>query len=902
MAKDAAYQEAEAKIAAALKEGATELNLNGMGLMEIPEAIANLTQLKLLALSDNQISEIPEAIANLTQLKSLALSDNQISEIPEAIANLTQLRELALSDNQISEIPKALANLTQLQYLNLLSNRLNPDLAAASEQGLDAVMQYLRAQAEEEIVLNEAKLILVGEGEVGKTSLLGALRGDEWIEKRKTTHGVEVDIKSLVVTELESNTEITLNGWDFGGQNIYRHTHQIFFTAPAIYLAVWNPRRGPEQCRVDEWIKMVKHRAYEESRPDEQPRILVIATHGGAKERLDHIDEQSLRDEFGDLIVGFLHVDSKTESGIVELKQLISETAVAIPQVGRTVPASWKRVLDAIRLRSEADAWISYEDYLALCAAQEVDVTLAKTYAAILNELGHLIHYSTDLILKDTVILKPEWLSKAIGFILEDRQVKDQNGLVRHSRLRLLWDDPARGEDRYPEHLHQVFLKLMERCDLSYQIELPEADAPPTNLMAQLVPSKRPDQWEQDWVLKPGDTEQTQICRLLDKETGRTVEAEGLMYRLIVRFHRYSLGKNNYYKSRHWKNGILLDDSFNGRAFIEEIDGDIYVTVRAAYPSWFLGHLCSEITWLVNYFWKGLDPRLYIPCPADSCKGLLERDEIMEFKEQGMAKVRCSVCRQFHTIDSLMATVTHKPEWQNAVTELKQGQQQILNAFATNFDSLSVQLKTFMSQADEQYQALLTTLTDPAKEGPRLFSIEPVDRSKFNPKTWTSEKFRITLWCEHRRVPLPILNGAGDTRGVYEIELTKDWVKRASPLLRIMSVTLKLALPIAIPGTKLATDDTEYTNIAEQLEFGVKSADSFLKGGEQVGDWLITGDGIEVDRSTEHTRNAIRAQGSLLRELQILLKEKDPGFGGLVRVQNKRRQFLWIHPQFIDEY
>lgn len=134
----------------------------------------------------------------------------------------------------------------------------------------------------------------------------------------------------------------------------------------------------------------------------------------------------------------------------------------------------------------------------------------------------------------------------------------------------------------------------------------------------------------------------------------------------------------------------------------------------------------------------------------------------MEFKEQGIPKVRCSVCRKFHNIDSLMATVTAKPEWQNAVTELKQGQQQILSAFETNFDSLSVQLRTLMSQADEQYQALLTTLTDPAKDGPRLFSIEPCDRSNFNPRKWTSEKFRITLWCEHKRVPLPVLNGESE--------------------------------------------------------------------------------------------------------------------------------------------
>jgi hypothetical protein len=47
---------------------------------------------------------------------------------------------------------------------------------------------------------------------------------------------------------------------------------------------------------------------------------------------------------------------------------------------------------------------------------------------------------------------------------------------------------------------------------------------------------------------------------------------------------------------------------------------------------------------------------------------------------------------------------------------------------------------------------------------------------------------------------------------------------------------------------------------------------------------------------------AIRAQGSILRELHALLKAKDPGFGGLVRVQNRRREFLWVHPQFVEEY
>jgi hypothetical protein len=267
-------------------------------------------------------------------------------------------------------------------------------------------MAYLRAKAEGgEIVLDEAKLILVGEGEVGKSSLLAALRGEPFVEQRPTTHGVEVDIKSLVVQAPDNSRQITLNGWDFGGQNIYRHTHQLFFTAPAVYLAVWEPRRGPEQCRVAEWIKMIKHRAYDEARPEERPRILVVATHGGPKERLAHIDEQALRDEFGDLIAGFHHVDSKPDDtgvcyGLDELKAAIGREAAAIPSVGRTVPLSWKKVLEAIRERGEQTPYIHYAEFEELCDAQEVSKDLAATYAVILNELGHQRTLSFDSVVR----------------------------------------------------------------------------------------------------------------------------------------------------------------------------------------------------------------------------------------------------------------------------------------------------------------------------------------------------------------------------------------------------------------------------------------------------------------------------------------------------------------------
>lgn len=39
-----------------------------------------------------------------------------------------------------------------------------------------------------------------------------------------------------------------------------------------------------------------------------------------------------------------------------------------------------------------------------------------------------------------------------------------------------------------------------------------------------------------------------------------------------------------------------------------------------------------------------------------------------------------------------------------------------------------------------------------------------------------------------------------------------------------------------------------------------------------------------------------------LRELHALLKAKDLGFGGLIRVMNKRQEFLWVHKKFAGEY
>ena len=906
MPHDQPYLQAEKKIEEARRSGAKGLRLVGMELSELPESIGQLTHLHWLRLSNNQLTVLPESLGRLTQLRSLILWDNLLEDIPSSLAQLEHLMELDLSDNL-----------------------LNPELAAAYEQGLDAVKTYLRAKVEEgQIILNEAKLILVGEGEVGKTCLMDALLDKDW-QEHPSTHGIE--IQQFKVTDSETQTEITLNGWDFGGQRVYRPTHQLFFSAPAVYLVVWKPREGPQQGFVKEWIQLVKRR-------EPSARILVVATHGGPQQRQPDIDRQELWDLFGkETVVDFFFVDSKPDpfghgkrKGIAELKEAIARVAAEVPEVGRSVPKSFADVRAVLRQPTGAP-YQSFNEVLAICRAHNMDDEIARLFITISHRLGHLTHYKNDPALRDIVILRPDWLASAMSYVLDDEQTRAAHGLVKFSRLGQLWDDPKREADtRYPATLHPIFLRLMERFDLSYRVA--DSASPgrggamlrpyeihddTQSLIAQLVPDTTPktEDFEKAWLPElalgdtTGDVEQTQICRIVDAGNGQSANAEGLFFQLIVRLHRYSLGRVHYPDSVHWQRGLVLDADYNGRALLRHIGNDVHITVRAAYPQGFLNTLTDEVKYLVESFWEGLRCDVTVPClNPNPCSGLFEVRKLIENKKQNRPEQPCSICNYWQSIDQLLlnasaaqpAPVGELLASQQVLTQLNEMRRILIQQSTTmigRFDSLDAGQKELLSKAETSYTNLIKVFTDEAKEGPRLFSLVPVERSGFNPKQWTSAKFKLILWCEHSRWPLPVLNGKDSDKGIYELELTREWFKKAAPVLKAITSTLSLVLPIASSAVKLVMDETAYKAIENELDFGKDVIDGVLSGAEKTEIFADAGDSVDLPHGT-----SLRAENASLRELHSLLKAKDPGFGGLVRVLNKRNEFLWVHEKFAGEY
>ena len=67
-------------------------------------------------------------------------------------------------------------------------------------------------------------------------------------------------------------------------------------------------------------------------------------------------------------------------------------------------------------------------------------------------------------------MLKPNWITKAISLVLTDKEVSNTNGVLRHSELARIWAIDEEGQP-YEQSLYSVGLRLMERSDLSYQIE-----------------------------------------------------------------------------------------------------------------------------------------------------------------------------------------------------------------------------------------------------------------------------------------------------------------------------------------------------------------------------------------------------------------------------------------------
>src|SRR2546430_2043400 len=243
-----------------------KLDLSSSYITQLPEELGQLTRLRELSLSSNQLTHIPPELGQLANLQTLYLESNQLIHIPPELGQLANLRKLYLENNQWIYISTNLRVLSFENNPGLLTPP--PEIVA---QGRQAALSFLQELHREHVLRYEGKLILIGEGGTGKSSLLRAFEGQGLDASLETTHGIEVGTLMIPHPSLPGQS-LQLNTWDFGGQDIYRATHQFFLTKRSLYLVIWNARLGGEQGRLDYWLNSIRVLA-----PDAP--ILLVATH-----------------------------------------------------------------------------------------------------------------------------------------------------------------------------------------------------------------------------------------------------------------------------------------------------------------------------------------------------------------------------------------------------------------------------------------------------------------------------------------------------------------------------------------------------------------------------------------------------------------------------------------------
>jgi len=506
------------------------LYLWGNSIYRLPGTISNLSNLKFLDISHNKLHSLPESF-EFPALEHLDLSENRIEVLPEAAGNLLELTLLNLSSNKLKELPESLNKLEKLKLLSLHGNEKlelpleilgsRPgDLASTREQvesSPHSILSYYFARRAGARPLNETKLVVVGRGAVGKTSLLKRLIKDEYDPDEVETPGIEINLWNICPAKDET---IRVHAWDFGGQEILHATHQFFFSERCLYLLVVTGRDGRQQADAEYWLQLIGSFGGDSK--------VIVVLNKSVQHRFD-LNRQTLLEKYPNRIVAFCETDCATKLGISELKSLITSEVESSSHRKVPFPKIWFNIKEELA-KMHAD-YFSWESFASLCRLKgEFNSENQQKLAGYLHALGIALNYSRDSRLADTHVLNPRWVTEGVYTLLRCRQGTGEPS-INISDLGQVLDS-----HRYPRTKHDFLLRLMELYQLCFK--LPQQDG------VYLVPE----------LLSPNQPKISSFLETADIKFfySYSVLPEGLLPRFIVQTHVMSEGQYR------WRSGVQL--------------------------------------------------------------------------------------------------------------------------------------------------------------------------------------------------------------------------------------------------------------------------------------------------------------------------------------------------------
>jgi hypothetical protein len=602
--------------------------------------------------------------------------------------------------------------------------------------------------------------------------------------------------------------------------------------------------------------------------------VLLVATHAfsqHADERAPDINYAQYEEAYPQL-KGRVAVSNRSGDGIDELKEALAQHAAALPLTGQRWPQRWLAVEQALRAMPEHH--ISADAYATCCTNQDVEDELAKgTLGGFLHDLGKILYFRDDDVLSNMVVLKPNWITKAISRVLTDEATRNARGVLNHHDLPRIWATDEHGQT-YERHLYPIFLRLMERFDLSYQIEADEpGDHPTRSLVPQLLPHEPPADL-QPWPEMPPDG-QSQVEMVY---SFKFVPA-GIMSWFIVRTHRYTRGL-------HWRDGVLLQyEGHQARAELNPMLRELRLIVQGPLPQNFFNILKHTVDLILGRF-EGLQFERRVPCichrqreAKEPCKRFYLYEDLERRIEKGKHHVECPDTFEDVSVPTMLYGI-HSSTTDQVIADL----QQMRREMHEQFDALQERERQqseligrgFTRQWNFEMQKFET-------ECPGTFYLMPTTSHPLNPKNWVSQEYRLHLVCQHPPDPHSVGDG-------YVLRQPEEWWQAIAPWLKQLITYLKHGVPMAGAVAGVAYDAATLDTLQPRLDLLEEIVSHIPDAWES--------DNPLAQRATGERRDDRHQQvfGPALRALHSFLKETDPKhhWGGLSRTVTPDGTILWL--------
>ncbi|MCI5165675.1 MAG: hypothetical protein D3903_06155 [Candidatus Electrothrix sp. GM3_4] len=610
------YEEALRVIEEARETGATELDLSWQDLTDLPPELFKLKNLTSLALCVNQLTELPSEISQLENLTELDLSINHLTDLPLELFQLANLQKLYLYRTQLSFLPPTIAQLPKLKRLQLDATPLTSPPYELAIQGIEAIREYFTSAEEGTRTVSEVKVILVGEGASGKTSLTRCLRGERFNPHEEMTDGIRIMPWQLNT----GDQELRCNLWDFGGQEIMHATHQFFLSRRSLYVLVLDGRRDE---RPEYWLR------YIESFGGGSP-VLVVLNKYDTNPGFD-LNRPFLKKKYP-FIVDFFRTSCRTNNGIRNFRQALREELGKMPLTRNEWPTSWFRA--KAQLEQMNEPCISYEDCEAVFQKAGVTGEISReVLLAFLHDLGIVIHF-TEFDLADNHVLDPKWVTEAVYKIINAPSIAERNGLFNKDDLRQILRFQEGDTYHYRWQDHGYFIELMKKFELCYELEDGQVLIPDL-----LEVSEPPFELNEEGAL-------LFVLHYAD------FLPPAVMPRFIVKRHQEI--KSNL----RWRSGVVLEHPLLESTAVIRADTEarrIHITVTGTQPKAFLTVIMLTLR-EINAGFEGLKVSERVPMPDDR-KRSVDCEHLRTLLELGQKTYTPEGSKKIYKVRELLDTV-----------------------------------------------------------------------------------------------------------------------------------------------------------------------------------------------------------------------------------------------------